>query len=47
MWLLLFTFEQAWVFVMISGQMWNNIRGPPFAHKNPSGSTVSNAMLMA
>ena len=26
---------QAWIFVMISGQMWNNIRGPPFAHKNP------------
>jgi hypothetical protein len=25
----------AWIFVMISGQMWNNIRGPPFAHKNP------------
>jgi oligosaccharyltransferase complex subunit gamma len=25
----------AWVFVMISGQMWNNIRGPPFAHRDP------------
>lgn len=24
-----------WIFVMISGQMWNQIRGPPFAHRNP------------
>lgn len=24
-----------WVFIMISGQMWNHIRGPPFAHRNP------------
>ena len=28
-------FCQAWVFVMISGQMWNHIRGPPLAHRNP------------
>ena len=33
---------QAWIFVMISGQMWNSIRGPPFAHRNPqTGSMVS------
>ena len=39
-WVLILT--QAWVFVMISGQMWNNIRGPPFAHKDPqTGATVS------
>ena len=39
-WLLLCS--QAWIFVMISGQMWNNIRGPPFAHKDPhTGATVS------
>lgn len=25
----------AWVFIMLSGQMWNHIRGPPFAHRNP------------
>ena len=26
---------------MISGQMWNQIRGPPFAHRNPqTGETV-------
>jgi len=24
------------VFAMLSGQMWNHIRGPPFLHKNPS-----------
>ena len=33
---------QVWIFVMISGQMWNHIRGPPFAHRNPqTGETVS------
>ena len=26
---------QVWIMVMISGQMWNHIRGPPFAHRNP------------
>ena len=30
-----FFFFQLWVFVMISGQMWNHIRGPPLAHRNP------------
>ena len=30
-----FFFSQGWVFVMISGQMWNHIRGPPLAHRNP------------
>lgn len=25
---------------MISGQMWNHIRGPPFIHKSPSGNVA-------
>ncbi|KAG7204958.1 hypothetical protein KM043_005344 [Ampulex compressa] len=25
---------------MISGQMWNHIRGPPFIHKSPNGNVV-------
>ncbi|XP_010776270.1 tumor suppressor candidate 3-like, partial [Notothenia coriiceps] len=29
------------VFAMISGQMWNHIRGPPYAHKNPQNGQVS------
>ncbi|CAI8020488.1 Tumor suppressor candidate 3 [Geodia barretti] len=37
----------AWIFVMISGQMWNNIRGPPFAHKDPhTGATVSIGLVL-
>ena len=33
---------------MISGQMWNNIRGPPFAHKNPqTGGMVSVELIGA
>lgn len=24
-------------FTMVSGQMWNHIRGPPFVHKNQNG----------
>ena len=28
---------------MMSGQMWNHIRGPPYAHRNPqTGEIVSN-----
>ncbi|XP_028816254.1 dolichyl-diphosphooligosaccharide--protein glycosyltransferase subunit MAGT1 [Denticeps clupeoides] len=29
------------VLIMTSGQMWNHIRGPPYAHKNPSTGQVS------
>uniref|UniRef100_A0A8C1ZPM1 Tumor suppressor candidate 3 n=1 Tax=Cyprinus carpio TaxID=7962 RepID=A0A8C1ZPM1_CYPCA len=29
------------VFAMTSGQMWNHIRGPPYAHKNPQNGQVS------
>ncbi|KAL9973173.1 hypothetical protein ACROYT_G019590 [Oculina patagonica] len=29
------------VFAMTSGQMWNHIRGPPYAHKNPQTGQVS------
>lgn len=29
-----------WVFVMISGQMWNHIRGPPFSHRNPQTGEI-------
>uniref|UniRef100_A0A8P0P4M9 Tumor suppressor candidate 3 n=2 Tax=Canis lupus familiaris TaxID=9615 RepID=A0A8P0P4M9_CANLF len=29
------------VFAMTSGQMWNHIRGPPYAHKNPHNGQVS------
>lgn len=25
---------------MTSGQMWNHIRGPPYAHKNPQNGQV-------
>uniref|UniRef100_A0A4W6E307 Magnesium transporter 1 n=1 Tax=Lates calcarifer TaxID=8187 RepID=A0A4W6E307_LATCA len=27
---------QCFVLIMTSGQMWNHIRGPPYAHKTPS-----------
>lgn len=31
------------VFAMTSGQMWNHIRGPPYAHRNPqTGQVVNN-----
>ncbi len=37
---------QVWVFVMISGQMWNHIRGPPFSHRNPqTGEVVSSSYV--
>ncbi|KAL4659669.1 magnesium transporter protein 1 isoform X2 [Arapaima gigas] len=29
------------VLLMTSGQMWNHIRGPPYAHKNPNTGQVS------
>lgn len=29
------------VFAMTSGQMWNHIRGPPYAHRNPQSGQVS------
>uniref|UniRef100_UPI00358F17DD tumor suppressor candidate 3-like n=1 Tax=Myxine glutinosa TaxID=7769 RepID=UPI00358F17DD len=29
------------VFAMTSGQMWNHIRGPPYAHKNPQTGQVA------
>ena len=33
---------QTIVFIMISGQMWNHIRNPPYAHRNPqTGEIVS------
>ena len=33
---------QCFVLIMTSGQMWNHIRGPPYAHKNPNtGQVVS------
>eukprot|EP00794_Sanderia_malayensis_P006994 gene6994-7779_t len=28
------------VFIMISGQMWNHIRGPPYAHRNPQSGEI-------
>jgi len=28
------------IFVMISGQMWNHIRSPPFMHRNPQNGQV-------
>lgn len=31
---------------MTSGQMWNHIRGPPYAHKNPqTGQVVSQILI--
>ncbi|XP_002167116.3 tumor suppressor candidate 3 [Hydra vulgaris] len=29
------------VFIMISGQMWNHIRGPPYAHRNPQTGEIA------
>ena len=29
-----------WIFVMLSGQMWNHIRGPPLYHRNPQTGQV-------
>uniref|UniRef100_A0AAR2JVB0 Tumor suppressor candidate 3 n=1 Tax=Pygocentrus nattereri TaxID=42514 RepID=A0AAR2JVB0_PYGNA len=34
------------VFAMTSGQMWNHIRGPPYAHKNPQNGQVVSASLL-
>jgi len=31
---------QIFCFTMVSGQMWNHIRGPPFVHKSPSGGVA-------
>lgn len=31
---------------MTSGQMWNHIRGPPYAHKNPSTGQIVSWMQM-
>ena len=33
---------QCIVFAMTSGQMWNHIRGPPYAHRNPQTGQVVN-----
>jgi hypothetical protein len=31
---------------MLSGQMWNHIRGPAYAHRNPeNGQVVSDSLL--
>lgn len=38
--ILFFYFCQCVVFAMTSGQMWNHIRGPPYAHKNPQNGQV-------
>lgn len=37
---ILFLVFQCVVFAMTSGQMWNHIRGPPYAHKNPQNGQV-------
>jgi len=29
------------VFIMISGQMWNHIRNPPYAHRNPQTGEIA------
>jgi len=29
------------VFIMISGQMWNHIRSPPYAHRNPQTGEIA------
>ena len=36
---------QCVVFAMTSGQMWNHIRGPPYAHKNPQTGQVVSQIL--
>lgn len=40
---LMLMYLQCVVFAMTSGQMWNHIRGPPYAHRNPqTGQVVNN-----
>lgn len=39
-------FLQCVVFAMTSGQMWNHIRGPPYAHKNPQNGQVVSALQL-
>uniref|UniRef100_A0AC11D3Q4 Magnesium transporter 1 n=1 Tax=Ovis aries TaxID=9940 RepID=A0AC11D3Q4_SHEEP len=34
-------FQMCFVLAMTSGQMWNHIRGPPYAHKNPHTGHVN------
>jgi hypothetical protein len=33
-------FAMGWIFIMLSGQMWNHIRGPPFYHRNPQTGQI-------
>ena len=42
---LFFFFFLCVVFAMTSGQMWNHIRGPPYAHKNPQTGQVVSQIL--
>jgi len=32
--------------MMISGQMWNHIRGPPYAHRNPQTGEIVCILLL-
>ena len=41
-----FSLLQCVVFAMTSGQMWNHIRGPPYAHKNPQNGQVVGIPLL-
>ena len=38
-------YVQAIAFIMISGQMWNHIRNPPYAHRNPQTGEIVSAFL--
>ena len=37
---------QVIAFIMISGQMWNHIRNPPYAHRNPQTGEIVSAFLI-
>lgn len=40
LWCAIISCSQFFCFAMVSGQMWNHIRGPPFVHKTSSGGVA-------
>ena len=43
----MYPIKQCIVFAMTSGQMWNHIRGPPYAHRNPQTGQVVSIVSLA
>ncbi len=35
-----FSFFKSFILIFISGQMWNQIRGPPLVHRNPQTGQI-------